>query len=210
MKRFKDCQLVCNPGQTPEELLSIIGTECKKNGICVDFYSSFSGNDTMGAHVDFKGLPASKFVLGASREKNGVAILNIVPLPESGESMLNIQTYNALLDSFCGKVFKTISKMQGNEIEENTEDYSIEEIIPESFQYLNRWLNAYPLSHHPLDEHRWYDFLISLVNANEHVDSNVLSDYIKESYHWSDKELFDLELRYESQLDLLEYYVRRR
>lgn len=47
MKRFKDCQLVCNPGQTPEELLSIIGTECKKNGICVDFYSSFSGNDTL-------------------------------------------------------------------------------------------------------------------------------------------------------------------
>lgn len=210
MKRFKDCIITCISGQKPADLLNIIGNECQNNDIRVEFSSSFSGNDTIGAYVDFEGLPASKFVLHAAAEKNGVAILNIVPLPKSGESMLDIPTYNALLDTFCERIFRTVSKRQGNVIEENTEDYSIEEIIPKSFQYLNRWLNAYPLSHHPLDEHRWYDFLISLINTDEHVGSSVLSDYIKENYHWTEKELFELELRYESQLDLLEYYVGRR
>lgn len=210
MKRFKDCVIFPTQGQSFSELLKIVGNECVNKGIRVDFSSSFFENDTIGAYVDFDGLPASKLVLNASEGKGGVAILNIVPLPKSGCSMLNIPEYNAILDAFVATVFKTIAERSGNMIKMNTEDYTLEEIIPSSFKYLDRWLKCFPLSHHPLDEHRWYDFLISLIKTKERVGSSVLCEYVKEKYDWSENDLYDMEMRFESQMDLLEYYEDNR
>lgn len=183
---------------------------CEKEGVPVELSAAISDNDTFCAYVDFDDLPASKLVLNASDDKNGVAILNIVPLPKSGISMLEMPTYNLILAAFRDKVFRPIADTYGNSIEENTEDYSIETIIPLSFPKLKTWLSNYPLSHHTFDEHRWYDFLIALLENDEHVASGMLSEYVKENYHWADDDLFDLEMRFESQMDLLEYYVERR
>lgn len=210
MKRYKDCKLVCLPDQNPMELMQLVMDECRKEGLCVEQSTSISDNDTFCVYVDFVDLPASKLVLNASTDKNGVAILNIVPLPKSDVSMLDIPTYNQILDAFSDKVFCPITNTCGNPIEANTEDYSIDNIIPQSFPKLKTWLSFYPLSHHPLDEHRWYDFLIALLKNGERVASSVLSEYIKENYHWADDDLFDLEMRFESQMDLLEYYEKRR
>lgn len=210
MKRFKDCVLLPTHGQSFSELLKIVKDECVNNGIQVDVSSAFINDDTIAAYVDFRNLPASKIVLHSSEDKGGVAILNIVPLPKSGLSMLDIPTYNAILDAFVAKVFSVIVERNGNTIEMNTEDYSLNEIIPISLKYLDRWLNCFPLSHHPLDVHRWYDFLISLIKTNERVGATVLSEYVKEKYNWSEDDLYDLELRFESQLDLLEYFEEHR
>lgn len=210
MKRFKDCILLCTSGQSPIELLQIVKAECERQGMKAEINTSFAEHDTMGVYIDFEQYPSSKLVLNASEDKNGVAILNIVPLPKSGVSSLEIPLYNQILGEFRDEVYQTIATNSGNIIWENNEEYSIEEIIPKSFPKLQTWLGFYPLSHHPNDEHRWYDFLIALLENNESVGSSVLSEYIKEKHQWSDSDLFDLELRFESQMDLLEYFVDRR
>lgn len=210
MKRFKDCILLCNARQNPIDLLQIVKAECDKQGMKSDINTSFAEHDIMWVIVCFEQYPASKLILHASEDKKGVAILNIVPLPQSRVSSFEIPMYNKVLDKFRDTVFKIIASDNGNKIKENTEDYSIEEIIPKSFPKLQTWLSFYPLSHHPNDEHRWYDFLIALLDNNERVSSSVLSEYIKEKHQWSDSDLFDLELRFESQMDLLEYFVDRR
>lgn len=210
MKRFKDCILLCNDGQNPMDLLRLVKTECEKRGMKADVNTSFAEDDTMGVIVNFEKYPAAKLVLHASDDKNGVAILNVVPLPKSGVSMLEKPVYNQILDEFSKTVFKAIAEKNGNEINENTEDYTIEDIIPKSYATLDRWLNAYPLSHHPNDEHRWYDFLIALHKNNEYVSTGVLSDYVREKKHWSDKDILTMEIRYEDQMELLDYYEERR
>ena len=210
MKRFKDCILLCTNGQSPIELLQLVKAECERAGMKAEINTAFAEQDTMGVCVNFEQYPVSKLVLNASDSKNGVAILNIVPLPESQVSMLEIPVYNQILEAFRAKIYQPIADQYGNHIKENTEDYTIQELIPKSFPKLQTWLNMYPQSHHPNDVHRWYDFLIALLSSGEHLGSSVLSEYISENYHWTDKELFDLELRYESQLDLLEYYKEKR
>lgn len=210
MKRFKDCILLCKPDQEPKKLLQIVRKQCENVGIQNEINTSFTENDIVLAYVNFREHPVSKIVLHASEDRHGVAILNIVPLAKSGVFELDIPTYNAILNRFKCMVFVPISNDLGNKIEENEEDYTIEEIIPKSFQKLNTWLSFYPLSHHPNDEHRWFDFLIALVENNEHIGSGILSEYISEKYHWSDKDLYNLELRFESQMDLLEYYNERK
>ena len=210
MKRFKDCVLLCKPGQELEELLNIVRKQCDNVGFRNEINTSFTENDIVLAYVDFREYPVSKIVLHASEDRNGIAIINIVPLSNSGVFELGISTYNAILNRFKEMVFVPIANDLGNLIEEDEEDYTVEDIIPKSYQKLNTWLSFYPLSRHPNDEHRWYDFLIALVENNEHIGSGVLSEYIREKCHWSDKDLYDLELRFESQIDLLEYYNRRR
>lgn len=210
MKRFKDCLLLSNEGQTPQELLQLVKDECGKTGFKAAFNDGLSGNDTLCVSVDFDGLPVSNVVLYASKDKKGVDIINIIPYPRSGVSRLEIPVYNRILDAFKNKIFCVVAEKDGNKIEENTEDYTIEEIIPKSFFKLSVWLSQFPLSHHPNDEHRWYDFLIALLKNGEYVSTDVLSEYIEENYHWSENDLHDMELKYEGQMDLLEYYEERR
>lgn len=210
MKRFKDCVLLCKPGQELEELLLIVRRQCDNAGIRNEINTSFTENDIVLAYVDFQEYPVSKIVLHASEDHHGVAILNIVPLSNSGVFELGISTYNAILDRFKEMVFVPIAQDLGNSIEEDEEDYTIEDIIPKSYQKLNTWLSFYPLSHHPNDEHRWYDFLIALRKNNENISTSVLKEYIQEKMNWGDKVLLDIEMRYEEQMDLLEYYDERR
>ena len=210
MKRFKDCKLTCVHGQTSYDLLQLIKSECEMAGLRVENGSAVANSQTLCAYVEFDGYPSSRVILNTYEKGDGVDVVNIVPLKESGVSQLEIPAYNGILDSFRDMIFSRIEKKHGNAIIENTEDYTIKEIIPKSFCKLETWLSFYPLSHHPNDEHRWFDFLIALIDNGERVGASTLSEYIKENHHWSDKDLFDLELRFESQMELLEYYARRR
>lgn len=85
------------------------------------------------------------------------------------------------MDVFKADVFLEINKKYKNAIEENQEDYTIQEIIPKSYVYLETWLSFYPLSGHPLDEHRWYDFLIALRNNKEYLSVSDFSKFIQET-----------------------------
>ena len=71
-------------------------------------------------------------------------------------------------------------------------------------------MGFYPLSGHPLDEHRWYDFLIALRKNKEYLSVNDFSKFIQENYNWSKTDLERFELKYEEQIDLLEYYDEHR
>lgn len=127
-------------------------------------------------------------------------------MTESGDSHIKPETYNKLLDVFCPDIFEPLSKVQGNKIETNKEEYTIEELIPQSVDKLHAWLSNYPLSSHPLDINRWYDFVISLHENDERLPLEDLRDYLTEKYGWSDDDIYKTEIRLESHLDLLRYY----
>ena len=210
MKRYRDCTIVCNKNQNTWQLMQEVENTIISKGYKFERTSSLVNNDTLLVKIKANGLPASNKVLGVFSEGKGVSILNIVPLPESGVSHIDIETYNKILDLFKDDVFQDIQNRQNNSIETNTEDYTIQEIIPKSFDKLNRWLNGYPLSSHQLDTNRWYDFVIALHATGESLPLDTLGKYVEERYGWEEKDISKMELRLESHLDLLEYYDNNR
>lgn len=206
MKRYRDCTILCNKNQNAEQLMQEVETTSISKGYKVERTSSLVNNDALLVTIKIKGLPASTIVLGVYSEGKGVSILNIVPLTESGVSHIDIETYNKILDIFKDDVFQEIHNRHYNSIETNKEDYTIQEIIPKSFDKLNQWLNGYPLSSHQFDTNRWYDFVIALHKSGESLPLDTLENYVKERCRWKEEDITKMELRLESHLDLLEYY----
>ena len=202
--------LLCTENQSPDQLMNIIEKISIDKGYKVKRATSLVNNDTLIVNIKFTGFPISRMVISENIDKKGVSIINIVPSTESGVYHIEQETYNSLLDVFKDDVFQSISDKYGNLIESNKEDYTIQELIPKSFEKLNIWLNNYPLSAHQFDTNRWYDFVISLHKNGETLYSEDLGKYIKEEYGWKDDDIDRIELRLESHLDLLEYYDNNR
>lgn len=206
MKRYKDCALVCNEGQETMNLLDIIERVSKTKEYKVERYTSWKKNDSLAVYTQEKSLPYSRLILTLNNERSSVDIVNIVPTQESGTSQIGYTEYNRLLDIYRDDVFAEIREQYGNAIKENTEDYSIKDIIPLSYQSLNTWLEAYPLSGHPLDTKHWYDFVVKLHLSGEHLPLSDFEKYIEETYNWNENDILRFSLKLESHLELLEYY----
>lgn len=212
MKRYKNCALLCLKEQTMTELFRVVETFCLKKSYKVEKRQILTKDkdDTLVVFMEKPDLPLSKLVLTTSDSERKIVISNIVPDKKSGLLSLDYSTYNKILDVFKTDVFLEINKEYKNTIEENQEDYTIQEVIPKSYVYLETWLSFYPLSGHPLDEHRWYDFLIALRNNKEYLSVSDFSKFIQENYNWSETDLERFELKFEEQIDLLEYYDEHR
>ena len=210
MKRYRDYKLYCKDGQSPTELLDKIEQLSIEKSYKTTRKSSFVNRDTLLVYINVEGLPYSRIVICAQSDEDCISIVNIVPMPESGESHIKPEIYNILLDTFASDVLKPFSDTNGNEIKTNNEDYSIEDIIPQSFCKLDRWLSAYPLSSHQFDTNRWYDFVISLHEKGESLSLDTFGKYLKERCGWDEDDINRMELRLESHLDLLEYYDNNR
>ena len=141
-----------------------------------------------------------------SLEENFVKIINIVPDRKSNIVTLSIDQYNQVLDFFKEDVFIQIQEEYGNEINETPANYSIEEVIPKSSEYLKSWLDAHPLSDHPYDQERWFKFLISLVDNDESLSLDDFAKYIKEYKNWNEEDIEKFELKLEEEIELLKYY----
>lgn len=206
MKRYKDCMIVCNADQTPKELMDSIYRVAIEKGYEVKYQTNSLNEETLVAYLNIKGYPYSRLILGITSAEEGVSVLNIVPMPESNVSHIELEMYNEMLDIFTKDVFETIRRMSDNSIVENSEDYTIQDIIPKSFNALNCWLNNFPLSSHQMDTNRWYDFVISLHQNGENLSLEDLAMYLKETYSWNEEDILKIQLRLESHLDLLAYY----
>lgn len=206
MKRYKDCMLVCNENQTIENLMESIKQVLIDKGYEYSTQSSSINKATIVVQIKLEDYPQSRLILGYYSEKRGVSILNIIPKIESGDSRLDYDTYNHILDSFKDDVFLYIQNLNKNTIDENSANYTMEDIIPLSFEKLNSWLKGYPLSTHQYDTNRWYDFVISLHQSGEELSTGILAQYLSEEYNWTEEDVAKIELRLESHLSLLEYY----
>lgn len=206
MKRYKDCSLLCNDGQQPIELLNLIEQVSKQKEYEVHRNLGMRESVTLFIRIQKEALPYSQLVLLTNDEADSVDIINITPLPESGVSQIECEDYNKLLDAYCDDVFAVINKLYGNNIKQNTEVYSIEEVIPLSYLLLNRWLKGYPLSSHPLNTERWHAFVVGLHNSGEHLSLSDFEKHLAETCGWNEKKINELSLKLESQLELLAYY----
>ena len=63
MKRYKDCELKCIDGQSPDELLDVIEQVSISKGYGLKRYSTMGDNDTIGVYLKEDGFPFSRLVM---------------------------------------------------------------------------------------------------------------------------------------------------
>lgn len=206
MKRYKDCSLLCNDGQQPIELLDLIEQVSTEKGYKIERFKTEQKNDSLSVYIQKEALPYSRLILFVNNGGRAVDIINIIPMPQSGVSHIGCEDYNKLLDIYSSDVFTLIEQQYGNAIHQTTEDYTIQDVIPQSYSLLNTWIKGYPLSGHPNDMERWYDFVIGLHSSGEYLSLSNFEKYIEESCGWDKETIDNLSLQLESQLELLNYY----
>jgi len=220
MKRYRDYSIKCNSSEEARALLETIVEKCKTD---YPNYQTMILKDEIKKSIpsqelnkmnwiisNVKELPKSQIVLlNPDYENTKVSIVNIVPTKDSGYSHLSEETYNKILEHFVEEVINDICTDNSKyTIETNSEDYELEDLIPNSFKKLNTWINEFPLSSHPLDRKRWFDFVISLHQNKDKEDFSItdFQKWIQETNNWNEEVVIDFSIKLEEQLELLKHY----
>ncbi len=143
-----------------------------------------------------------------SSEKPGTLyVSNVVP-DETGR--LTHEEYNAILKEFFDCFVVPVAKKLQVQATITPENRNIEEwLSPDSFrklQIFSQMANKSTGSAHPLDQKRWFDFVIASVNNSDKLDSTLLGRWLVEEAGWSDKVAESLCIEFEQQTGLLKQY----
>lgn len=213
MKRYKDIVIDCGDSKTAlKELVSIknacILPEFKHDE---ELEKMYDPDDTM-AHilVDIIGLPKAVIIVSVNDSK--IKVINIVPFKRS-VSQIEVDIYNQMIDYFYKKILKPVF-MNQYRIDITSGDYTLKEIIPKSFEALNLWTSCpgapdTPFSH-PSDLELWFEFLYQMTINREELFSDQLEQWLREEKNWPDDIIHETILKYEEEMELLNYYDNRR
>lgn len=213
MKRYKDLTIVCGSDAVALQELVNIESACIIPEFRFDdaVEKMYEPDDKM-AHilVTIQGLPQA--VLLAWVNEGNIKVINVVPFNHS-VFRIEIEDYNRIIDEFNSKIISPT--LRGRcEVIVTSGDYTLQNIIPKSYDALNRWAHSpgapnAPFSHQ-LDLERWFEFLCKMVDNNESMDSGKLEQWLCEEMKWSEDVIRETILKYEEETDLLDYYVNRR
>jgi hypothetical protein len=150
-------------------------------------------------------LPAAGLTLWS--RPAGYEVTNIVP-KEFGE--LGYTKYNALLQEFVDRVATPAARLVGYTVETTPARQSLEEWtsteVARALRRFSEAANKSTGSSHPLDERRWFSFLIAAHRDGNRLDANRLGRWLIEVEGWDDDHAHKLVGEYEFARDLLVQY----
>ncbi len=157
--------------------------------------------------VQLPDLPKARLMLSVYQSDGNwvLSVVNIIPTADSGSSSLDKEAYNRILQYFVETVLEPVNAGK-YEIITNEENYTLQELIPRSWDDFKLWIEAFPLSHHPLDEERWMNFVISLYRNDEHLSMGDFEDWLRTEKGWSYEDIDYFSSRLEYGIELLEKY----
>lgn len=209
MKKFKDLTISTANDADAIDALVQIQDACKGSPFLYgeDIEKQYAPNDHI-AHIVAKISNLPEAVLIVFANDAAVKVLNIVPWKQSTNRLTKTE-YNAILDIFAEKVITPLFHDK-YEIVITPDEVSMRDIIPESFESLNSFVNCpgkqSPFSH-PLDRERWFEFICSLTTTGEYLSAGDLELYLLEDEGWDLELVEDVIGRFEDATDLLNYYV---
>lgn len=167
---------------------------------------SVSGEDVIAVlRQSFLDIDESALVLW--EEDHGYKVTNIVPR-NVGE--LGIEKYNAILRDFVVKVAEPAAAGGAFVIELTGPNQALKDWMgPEAAASLRRFSSAANKStgaSHPLDQERWYQFLIDAHRGPKRAAPDQVARWLIEVEHWPEDTARELAIDYEFALGLLEKY----
>ncbi|MBN8805536.1 MAG: hypothetical protein J0H81_10675 [Sphingopyxis terrae] len=150
-------------------------------------------------------LPAAGLTLWG--RGGGYYIPNIVPLEARS---LSYSEYNAILVDFVDRVARPVCDRLEIGIELSSASQSLEDWTTEDVAIrLRRFSAAANKStgaSHPMDQRRWFDFLVASHRAGRELDVETLARWLREVDGWDEETAYDLAGNYQNALALLAYY----
>ncbi len=149
-------------------------------------------------------LPAAGLTLWGTAE--GYSVPNVVPL-EPGE--LSRRVYNLIVEEFARIYLEPIAAAHGFTVEMTAATQTLEDWISEpSSSALKRFstlANKSTGASHPLDEQRWFAFILSAHRNRDDLDASRLAEWLSKVEGWDQDSAHALAGEYERALALLDY-----
>jgi hypothetical protein len=137
----------------------------------------------------------------------GYYVPNIVPMQYGS---LTFSEYNAVLASFLACVVKPIVGAFGFKVNITNPSQDIDDwLSSDAATKLRRFsgsANKSTGASHPMDEKRWFDFLIAVHNNGENLGGDRLARWLHEIEGWDEETAHELAGDFENALSLLSYY----
>ena len=150
-------------------------------------------------------LPAAGLTLWG--RDGGYYVPNIVPLEARS---LSYSEYNAILTDFVDRVARPVCERLGVGIELSSGSQSLEDWTTEDVAArLRRFsvaANKSTGASHPMDQQRWFDFLVASHRSGKELDVETLARWLREVDGWDEETAYDLAVNYQNALALLAYY----
>lgn len=141
------------------------------------------------------------------QESDGYRVANIVPR-SVGE--LGITKYNVILRDFVSRIAEPAAHAGGFKIDLTSANQTLEDWLDidsaEALKRFSRQANKSTGASHPMDQRRWFAFLISAHRASKRPDSEQVVRWLVEVDGWPSEQAQDLAIQYEFALELLEQY----
>lgn len=133
-------------------------------------------------------IPVAKLAFAKASTRKGLYLANIVPKPSSSISM---EKYNEIGLLFI-REFKAFYTYQDKRVTFTStgEAITLADIIPggKTRTFFQRYLNAHPLSYHPLDIERLDVFICALSRFRSSIKLDLLNRYLIEELNWDKKD----------------------
>jgi hypothetical protein len=144
-----------------------------------------------------------------ARKNDKIAyIANIVPR-EFGK--LSKDQYNKILLDFYERCLKPICEKHSIPVEITTDNQSMADWVSDgTHKKLKLFSNAANKSTgtaHPLDQERWFSFVVSVIRNNDKLDPSQLERWLVEEEGWHPDIASELAIEYEQGISLLKYFI---
>jgi len=146
-------------------------------------------------------------LLSLVQDRDGsIYVSNIVP---KDKQHLSWNEYNYILEEFHDRFVKPVAEELHLKVVFTADEQTIEDWVSkesaEKLRYFSRAANKSTGSSHPLDEQRWFDFIVSVAQKNDHLDAPRLRQWLIEN-GWTEDIAHELSSDYEKGIALLKYY----
>lgn len=209
MKKYKDLTVYCGSFENALKGIVAIGEWCRQKPFTYSekIEKMYQMDDRMNhILVELPNLPTAVMLVVAS--DNQIKVLNIVPFNHSCEH-IEKGVYNQMIDAFNETVIQPLFSNNFT-IECSKDELSINEIIPQSYDALHRWVHCPGAPNSPFihqyDLELWFEFLCQLHINEEELSSGDLEQWLLEDNGWEENIVTDAIVRYETERDLLYYY----
>lgn len=133
-------------------------------------------------------VPVAKLAFAKASTRKGLYLANIVPKPGNSISM---EKYNKIGLLFI-REFKAFYTYQDKRVTFTStgEAITLANIIPggKTRTFFQRYLNAHPVSYHPLDIERLDVFICALSRFRSSINLALLNRYLREELKWNKKD----------------------
>jgi hypothetical protein len=147
----------------------------------------------------------------AYRDQNTLYVSNIIP---TETKRLDFDQYNSVLREFYDKFAQVAAEQIGMDHQLTPATKQIEDWVSEEtatkLKVFSASANKSTGSSHPLDEQRWFGFLIAAHSEATTLDAGKLRRWLIEDEGWPEDVAYDLSVEYEFARSLLAFYDENR